>query len=132
LRPGSSAKTVTKLALVLEEVQMPIGLGEGVVDWMLPRVSWQRKAAAHLEIHTNHQLPLARLKVHPGDVPGELMPRAASNIFSVTISILPLRISHRSLPPAAADRPTALPMKEDRRGKIKSYPPATHSDFKRG
>src|SRR5947209_10647464 len=63
---------------------------------------------------------------------GELMLSAASKIFSVTISILPLRASHRLLPPAVADRVAALPMKEDRRGKIKSYPPATHSDFNRG
>jgi hypothetical protein len=61
-------------------------------------------SARHLNlVPLMHQI----LKVHPGDVPGELMPRAASNIFSVTISIFPLHISHRSLRPAAADRPTA-------------------------
>ncbi len=59
-----------EFALVLEEVQMPIALGERVVDRMLPRLSRHRKAATDLEIHTNHQLPLARLEVHPGDVPG--------------------------------------------------------------
>src|SRR5437660_7701765 len=71
-------------------------------------------------------------KFIPAMYQGELMLSAASKIFSVTISILPLRASHRLLPPAVADRVAALPMKEDRRGKIKSYPPATHSDFNRG
>jgi hypothetical protein len=62
-------------------------------------------------------------KFIPAMYQGELMLSAASKIFSVTISTSPL--SHRLLPPVAADRIAALPMKEDRSEEIKPYPPNT-------
>ncbi len=54
----------------MEEVQVPVGLGDGAVHRMHACLPRHGKAAADLEIDTDIQLPLARLKIHPGDEPG--------------------------------------------------------------
>ena len=59
-----------ELALVLEEVQVPARLGDGVVHRRHTCLPRHGKAAADLEIHPNAELALLRLKVHPGDEPG--------------------------------------------------------------
>ncbi len=59
-----------ELALVLEEVQVPVGLGDRVVHRMHTGLPRHRKAAAELEIDTDIELPLAGIDVHPGDEPG--------------------------------------------------------------
>jgi hypothetical protein len=59
-----------KLALVLEQVQVPVGLRHRVVHGVLPVGVGDRKVAADLEIHADVQLSLARLEAHPDDVSG--------------------------------------------------------------
>ena len=81
---------------------MPIGLGERVVDRILPTVPAPQSGCRPRNPHeSSASAGSARSSSRRcGDVPGgaeELMPRAASNIFSVTISILPLRAGHRLL-----------------------------------
>src|SRR5487761_1312369 len=59
-----------QLALVLEEIQVPVALRHRVMHRMLTRLTRHGEAAADLEVDANVQLPLARLEVHPSDEPG--------------------------------------------------------------
>ena len=54
-----------KLALVLEEAQVPVGLGERAVHRMLPGLSRHPNAAVELEAHPNAELALPGLKFLP-------------------------------------------------------------------
>ena len=122
-----------ELALVLEEIQMPIGLGHRVMDRMLPRLSRDREMTAYLEIYADPQLLMVRLEVNPSDVPGcaDVQCRfknLLSNHVQLRISTCseryhssstgktlapPVRLSRFLLP--SADRPAALPMKREAR-----------------
>ncbi len=59
-----------QVALVLEEVQVPVGLRHRVVDRVLPGLPRHGKAAADLEIHPDAERALLLIKAHPGDKPG--------------------------------------------------------------
>ena len=87
-----------ELALVLEEVQLPVGLRDGLVHRMLAGLPGHGKAAADLEVDTDFQLPLARLEVHPGDKPGTA---------DAQCRLEDLLSNHPTLPSAASSDRTA-------------------------
>ena len=57
-------------ALVLEEVQVPVGLGYRVMHRVLTGLPRHGEAAADLEVDADIELSLALIEVHPCDEPG--------------------------------------------------------------
>jgi len=55
--------------LVLKEIQVPVPLGHRVVDGVLTRQAWSRKATARSKVHANRQRTFRSIEIRAGNVP---------------------------------------------------------------
>ena len=96
-----------EIALMLEEVQMPVALGLGVVDRMQPFRPFVRKPAAFGEIDGDRQEPLAGVERDIAHVPGGSDAKGRSEKFVAHAS--PRRFPRPATPAAIMMPPCSQP-----------------------